>query len=51
MTVVGVGPHIVQMATLVVQPSGIELVVVTAGLIVVLQVVVTAVKPVGQISV
>lgn len=50
-TVVGVGPHTVQTVTLVVQPSRIDVVVGAAGLMVVLQVVVTAVRPVGQISV
>lgn len=50
-TVVGVGPHTVQTVTLVVQPSATAVVVGAAGLKVVLQVVVMAVKPVGQISV
>jgi len=50
-TVVRVGPHTVQTVTLVVQPSGTDVVVGAAGFIVVVQVVVTAVKPVGQISV
>ncbi len=51
MTVVRVGPHTVQTVTLVVQPSGIDVVVGAAGFIVVVKVVVTAVKPVGQMSV
>ena len=50
-TVVGVGAQTVQTVTLVVQPSWIDVVVGAAGLIVVLQVVVTAIKPVGQILV
>ena len=50
-TVVGVGRHTVQTVTLVVQPSGIDVVTGAAGLMVVLHVVVIAVKPVEQISV
>lgn len=51
MTVVDDGPQTVHTVTVVVQPSAIDDVAVAVGLTVVLQLVVTSLKPVGQISV